>query len=201
MPSAPHTSPRRTRPGILFGVCIVFVCIAVLVIVWPKHHPTVPTNTARSTNTEQLVNAAGAAANIDDAVPVDTLPDVHGTPLSIAQKSDSTLVVVAAWHHACTDCRSEVIALNSLVGKYANRASFYAIASGETASAVAADVAASGITSTVLVAGDGAPEVLRGDDAIPTLYFVSKRTVVGVGIGVLNVTQIETKLTQLLASS
>jgi len=196
----PRSNPWTQRPGILFGVCTLFVCAVVLIVAWPRNRVTDLTNRNLNDNTNSaLMNAAAAAGNIDDVLPDTTLPDLSGTALSIAAESDRVLTVVALWNTRCEACITETLAMNSLTEKYANRVSFIALDRGDVPSVVQKAVTEHAIESRVLVDQTGGQEVLSGDAAIPTLYLVRNHTIVGVGIGPLTTDQIELKITQLLA--
>lgn len=198
------TQPRSNlwtqRPGILFGVCTLFVCVAVLIVVWPRNRVTdvQQQHTDDNVNTA-LMNAAAAAGNIDDVLPETVLPDISGASLSIAAESDRVLTVVALWNTRCAGCITEVLAMNPLVKKYVNRVSFIALNRGDASSVAQAAATDKAIESRVLVDQTGGQAVLTGDAAIPTLYLVRNRTILGVGIGPLTTDQVELKITQLLA--
>jgi len=195
----PSVNPRKQRPGVLFGVCMLFVCAVVLFAVWPRHHvsDSVVQNVNSNTNTA-LVRAVAAAGSIDDVVPDTALLGLSGAPVSIAAESDRVLTVVALWNTRCADCVTEVVAMNPLVKKYANRVSFIALNRGDASSVAQAEVTDKAIESRVLVDGTGGQAVLTGDAGAPTIYFVRHHAIVGVGFGPLTTDQIERKITQLL---
>ncbi len=196
----PSVNPWKQRPGVLFGVCTLFVCAAVLLAVWPRRHVSDMANqnvNSNSNTNSALLRAASAAASIDDLVPDTALPDLSGTPVSIAAESDRVLTVVALWNTKCADCITEVVALNPLVKKYANRVSFIALNRGDASSVAQVEATDKAIESRVLVDGTGGQAVLTGDAGMPTMYFIRDHAVVGVGFGPLTTDQIERKITQI----
>jgi thiol-disulfide isomerase/thioredoxin len=198
----PSSNPWMQKPGILFGVCLLFVCAVVLIVVWPRNRVTDVQQQHSNNNLNiALTNAAAAAGNIDDVLPDTTLPDLSGAPVSIAAESDRVVTVVALWNTRCEACITEVLALQSLVTKYANRVSFIALDRGDTPSVAQTAVTEHAIESRVLVDQSGGQAVLSGDAAISTLYLARNHVIVGVGIGPLTTDQIELKITQLLGGA
>jgi thiol-disulfide isomerase/thioredoxin len=118
--------------------------------------------------------------------------------VSIAAESDRVLTVVALWNTRCTECITEVVALNPLMKKYANRVSFIALDRGDASSVVQTTVTDKVIESRVLVDATGGQAVLTGDAGAPTIYFIRNHTIVGVGFGPLTTDQIDRKIMQLL---
>ncbi len=189
------------RPGVLFGVCVLFVCI-VVVVAWPRHHRIADTanlNSVSNDNTTTLTNAVSAASSIDDEVPNASLPDLTGNAVSIAAESDHALTVVALWNTRCTSCIAEVVAMNPLVKKYANRITFIALDRGDAPSVAQTAATDKAFASQVLIDETGGQAVITGDAGTPTFYLVRNHTIDGVGIGPLTTDQIETKITQVLA--